>query len=99
MESHKYIQPELELRHNSEKSQKNREAIHAVGKLALETVVAIGNSFRPNHSQEEAIPHEDRLVIDLIEDSTVYGSIMSSDGNEHQLVLPLDSLHFERLED
>ncbi|MEI7674621.1 MAG: hypothetical protein WCI60_02700 [bacterium] len=96
METHKYHQPELELKHNSEKSQKKIEAISAVGRFAVEAVSAIGHSIMGKNKEVETLPQEDRIVIDLIEGSTVYGSLMRPDGNDHQLVFALDGIHLVR---
>ena len=96
METHKYHQPELELKHNSEKSQKKIEAISAVGRFAVEAVSAIGHSIMGKNKEEETLPQEDRVVIDLIEGSIAYGSLMSADGNEHQLVFAREAIHLIR---
>ncbi len=96
METHKYIQPELALSHNSEKSRKNLEVINAVGRFAVDAVSAIGHSIMGKNKEAETGPQEDRVVIDLIEGSTVYGSLMHPDGNEHQLVFALEGIHLIR---
>ena len=92
MEKTKPYQPELELKHNHHGSQRI-EAGRLAGRLAVDAVAAIAKSFRHRPNQDVQPEAPDRVVIDLIEDNQAYGSIMGSDGNEHQLVLPLAGLN------
>jgi hypothetical protein len=81
----KYHQPELDLIHLDDSLSK------AVGRLAINTVAALSHKIS-HRNQPETTTFEERMVIDLIEDQSIYGSIIKSDGSEHQLVFPIDDL-------
>jgi hypothetical protein len=99
MERYKYIQPELELTLNGERLKRRKEALSAFGRFAIDAMSAIGHSITGKQIENEIIPEDDRIVIDLIEGSTAYGSLYQADGQEHQLVFALEGIHIVRIEE
>jgi len=80
-----YHQPELDLIHQ------NNHLTNDLGRLAIETLKAI--SHKISHKDYQPIQtFEERMVIDLIEDDSCYGSIYNTDGSETQLVFPISEL-------